>query len=908
MNEIITFDTVITPTSQIVPNLQPVVANLGYRLAIIVAGPEAEELKAGRPLAGGDGRFFDALLASRSILRGACLIASVFNRKIEDEDALEWSSPEMQESLQTLAHDLDLFQPNLCLLIGSVPLRAAKGLEEVIKRNRLSMEPPSVANWRGSLFLGEQYPFVGRKCMATYDPSTAIKDYAVVPLVRMDLARARTESEKPELVIPHREFKIANRTADEVCEDLATYQRAGKRVSVDIEGGVYGISCISFSNDPYSGFIVPFEGGTTGSYYEHIEDEARVWLAVKAILEDPAVPKVLQNQLYVNFVLSYRYGVFIRNVSRDTMLMHWELYSELKKSLGLQCSIYTRQPFYKSDRKANNWDRFYRYCCLDSAVTLEIADRLDSTLKGAALLHSTFNHKMLRPVLHMEVTGIRYDVEKAKAKYDIVMNRIGELQHDIDGRNGGALVVGSMADILCLFITNFVKVRDQKYIQTFDDVLPACRKADLENCEFALSVVNSITWPPTKGQLGLLSAAFKVGINPDSSKQLQLLLYAKKGLPVQHKKNTYGVQTATTNYEALLKLRKVAPTDPDLPAIIEITTLLTLSSMLKITADRDGRIRCSYNVVGTESGRFTCYKSPTGSGYNLTTIPDANPNWPVGHPLQPGMRDLFLADDGYDMFQCDLSGADAWTVAAHAARLGDHRMLADLRAGIKVAKVMVLMFINGPQFINGMTEDELLVATKTVAKDNPLYFGAKCCQHGSNYGMGKVLMASTILIQSEGKVIISAADCEKMQRMYFNRYPGVLSWHRWVQNELKTTGRMTSASGHTRIFFGRRDDQATFKAALANEPQENTTYATNVAMLNLWLDPENRRPDGSLIIQPLHQVHDALVGQWPSNLRDWAIPKVRSWFNNPITIAGRSITIPFEGRWGKSWGELEGEV
>jgi hypothetical protein len=124
-------------------------------------------------------------------------------------------------------------------------------------------------------------------------------------------------------------------------------------------------------------------------------------------------------------------------------------------------------------------------------------------------------------------------------------------------------------------------------------------------------------------------------------------------------------------------------------------------------------------------------------------------------------------------------------------------------------------------------------------------------------------------------------------------------------------GKLTSASGQTRIFFGRRfgtNIHDTVKEFLAHEPQSNTTWATNLAMLNLWNDPENRRPDGSLIIEPLHQVHDALVGQWPVALREWAKKKVKSYFNNTLTIAGTELVIPFEGRFGRSWGQLDNEI
>jgi hypothetical protein len=96
----------------------------------------------------------------------------------------------------------------------------------------------------------------------------------------------------------------------------------------------------------------------------------------------------------------------------------------------------------------------------------------------------------------------------------------------------------------------------------------------------------------------------------------------------------------------------------------------------------------------------------------------------------------------------------------------------------------------------------------------------------------------------------------------------------------------------------------TVKEFLAHEPQSNTTWATNMAMLNLWNDPENRHPDGSLIIEPLHQVHDALCGQFPIDYTEWARTKIRSYFNNTLTIAGFDVVIPFDGAYGPSWGDL----
>lgn len=187
------------------------------------------------------------------------------------------------------------------------------------------------------------------------------------------------------------------------------------------------------------------------------------------------------------------------------------------------------------------------------------------------------------------------------------------------------------------------------------------------------------------------------------------------------------------------------------------------------------------------------------------------------------------------------------------------------------------------------------------------------------------------------------ADARLLQQdCMFRRYSGVQTWHEWSQSKLVADGKLTSACGHTRVFFGRRfgrDIKDTVKEFLAHEPQINTTWTTNLAVLNLWNDKDNRvgnytgvgsadvlhrmsqtldrealayvvnrRDYGGLLIEPLHQVHDAMCVQWPQIIRPWARTKMKQYFNNPITIAGQTITIPFDGTYGPSWGDMPHKI
>jgi DNA polymerase family A len=499
-----------------------------------------------------------------------------------------------------------------------------------------------------------------------------------------------------------------------------------------------------------------------------------------------------------------------------------------------------------------------------------------------ALEHYRFNIALLNIFLYLELRGIRYHSSLVRDKVEELQREVYKIQHLINTAifGPGYLDVG--------------KIEDSVLFKRRGAILS---EADFEgNCRasfrpFARRIYQLIARgsegsldPSEMGELSMLA---QVHFNCESSLQKKEYLYKTRGFELVKDRKT---QKPTTNYEALLTISKRTQ-DPVVQLIINQTSSLTRLQMLGIHPDDDGRIRCGYNVVGTETGRITCYTSPTGSGYNLQTIPQQD-------------RDLYLADEGCWMFQCDLSGADAWTVAAWCDKMGDSTMLDDLKSGIAIAKVVALMFLKGPQ-ISNLPREDLRLLCNEIKKGDPVYFGSKCVQHATNYDARPPTISATIFTQSEGTINIPSKECGSLQQFYNLRYPGLQRWKNFAANVLLHVGRITSASGHTRVFYGNRRDHHTFKQYLAHEPQANTTYATNLAALRLWKDMENRGPTGKLTIEPLHQVHDALLGQFPQSRTRWACEKIRSYFDNPLTIAGRQITIPFEGVFGESWGNLK---
>jgi DNA polymerase I-like protein with 3'-5' exonuclease and polymerase domains len=170
-------------------------------------------------------------------------------------------------------------------------------------------------------------------------------------------------------------------------------------------------------------------------------------------------------------------------------------------------------------------------------------------------------------------------------------------------------------------------------------------------------------------------------------------------------------------------------------------------------------------------------------------------------------------------------------------------------------------------------------------------------------------MAETILRDSweagDGKLAeVTAAQCKRLQNLYFARYPGVRRWQERVRMLLQRDGKLTSAADVPRDFFGPKKDHATQKEAYAHCPAFNTAYANNLALLKLWQDPDNIDAAGKRIFRPLITVHDAIVGQAPQDRRDWVLAKIPVWWANELEVAGMRFTLGYEAKIGPSWGDL----
>jgi DNA polymerase I-like protein with 3'-5' exonuclease and polymerase domains len=768
----------------------------------------------------------------------------------------------------------------------------------------------------------------------------------------------------------HRLTKGQRIKAIEVCSIIRGYQERKKPISFDIEGRCNWVTCYSIADSKDEAVVVPFIYSTGVSAWNEA-DEIMIWEATRDLLEDVAVPKILQNYLYDAFVLLWTYGIVIAGLEDDTMLGHFENYPELEKSLGFQASIYTNEPYYKSERKSDDEMTQLIYCGKDACVTFECNDIIKKKMMPKQAEHYRFNVSLLAPLLYMSLRGIKYDKATAVRRLAEVQEQIYEKQDEInreastsrteladfykalettpnnlvpifarafckarrvesreveettwqpyrwnrkkwvkDGKRIKELPqVGTICvdanppseKIFCNYYKPITKTAIRNLpveIRTFEDVQRFAKDSCATNCKKAIQLSDeykhSQDSSALRGQLAtLLDIHVKINAT-NAGGDAQWYLYEHCKLPPQYQKEGNKLTTKlATDDEAVIKAW-VASKDPRALTFLALRKLITTTKYLTASPDSDGRLRFALNLVATPTGRMAGYGSPTGSS-------DINPQ-----TIGKGIRDLFPADDEDHLLgQFDLDGSDSWTVAAYAASLGDSTMLNDNLARLKPAKILACIYEQGPD-VNKLDHTQLRAECKKVDGEGWLYFACKRVLHGSNYGMGKLTMANQILTDSYkllGKPVhLDGATCERIQKQaFFVRYPGVLNWHAWMKRELKEKGVLIACNGFQRHFYGRKDDHGTLKEALAHTPQVLTTYGITSTLSKLWNDPENRNPNGSFKVEALLCVHDSLIMQWHKQHTEWAATKIKSWFQQKMTVNGIDFNIPVNGTAGPNW-------
>lgn len=367
-------------------------------------------------------------------------------------------------------------------------------------------------------------------------------------------------------------------------------------------------------------------------------------------------------------------------------------------------------------------------------------------------------------------------------------------------------------------------------------------------------------------------------LNPRSPDQLKEFFYNELHLPTQHS-FTKGERKVSTNREALEHLDDYYIASPFVNLIFAARGARKQLGVLRSGVGSDGRMRCTYNVCGTETGRLASSQSVWGDGTNLQNITEE-------------LRRPFVADPGHILLYVDGEQAESRAVGFKQGLLfDDWRYLDACEAGDLHTAVSKLVWPTMPW--TGDLKADREIAEAIFYRHFSFRDMAKRGGHGTSYLGKDYTMARHLKVP----VTLITTFQSKFCKGYDNNgagaaFPAFPMWWRWVAEQLTTHQSLTTFIGRERTFFGRPTEEATIREAVAYEPQSVVGDLTNEGGLRVW----RAFPEA----QFLAQTHDSWTMQIPEDRLDLVEP-IRAMFEIEVPGKSRSLVIPSECKLGWNW-------
>lgn len=373
---------------------------------------------------------------------------------------------------------------------------------------------------------------------------------------------------------------------------------------------------------------------------------------------------------------------------------------------------------------------------------------------------------------------------------------------------------------------------------------------------------------------------------------VKTLIYKERGIAPRYKE---GKLTADAHVLADIAARNSDPVPSLIIRVRQLEKLLSNYYNVKVISP-DARIRTVYNIAGTASGRLSSSIPLWGPGVPMQTIP-------------PRARQAFVADDGWEILECDQAQAEAVIVAYLA---NDPIHMDCFRTGKDVHRVTAAL-------LNGMPMENWA----QIPKDSQVRQLAKTCNHELNYDAGPFMFMLTVNEEYDPDDPLSVKLDPKTSKVIWNRYheirPALKGYWETIRRELRDN-QMTLKSplGWEYTFLDRWSDSL-LRLAYSWKPQSTVGEATNIGILQAFGLAE---PPTTMIrasgqswqqdiqkaeVKLLAQTHDSATFLVPKEARAEIAPKIMSLLEVPLYINGYNIVIPIEANAGPNWykGDME---
>lgn len=543
----------------------------------------AEEEHKGKPLIGSAGFMFRKILEEAGIAWNSVLRTTISARRprgnqIED---LFYPTPKKTPSVRglyptpavtegvTRVLALTRAMPNLKLIIGlgNLPLWLFTD-KAVVKTSKGYKIPTGAAKWRGSQLYTLETDGRIFAYLPLVSPTVAMKDYSQKFYMVHDLKqRAVKFLKNPSTWTRDAPEFLWRPTYDEACDKLQQWEAklslGELKLSVDIETWKRRfISCIGLA-DATSAMCLPFfyfsPDGKIRDYFT-ADEETDIWLRLGRILQHPNAYIIGQNFIYdTQFI--HRYTGIQSNLQFDTMLGHHLVWPGLPKGLDFLASLYCDHYIYWKD-ESQDWDGQFGHEDLWKYNCKDVRETYDIALKIEALIEK------------LSMTCLWQDrLEQWYLARDMMTEGIAVNRHALNTMNNELNKIAQTTE------------------QWLLEVMPA-------NIRYTAAGGPWFTSP----------------------KHQMMIFYDQLGLkPVLHKKT----KRPTLDAAALAVLREQNPWLESLFQQLENLRSIAVfrSHFLTMQLSYDGRLRCGFNIAGTETFRWSSSANGFGEGTNFQNIP-----------------------------------------------------------------------------------------------------------------------------------------------------------------------------------------------------------------------------------------------------------------------------------------------
>lgn len=384
----------------------------------------------------------------------------------------------------------------------------------------------------------------------------------------------------------------------------------------------------------------------------------------------------------------------------------------------------------------------------------------------------------------------------------------------------------------------------------------------------------------------LAQAVWNGNLNAASYPQVKQFFYECMGLPKQYKFEK-GEKKLTVNRDALEALCSYRFARPIANAILTHRDLTKKIAVLRSGIDPDGRMRFSYNIGGTNTGRFSCNENVFGGGTNGNNITDE-------------LRRIFIAPAGRKLAYLDLEQAESRGVAYLS---GDEKYIAACESSdlhVHVARLIweELDWHDKPGIRPNSPADEY---DKAVSEQ-------KFYRHFSYRDLSKRGGHLTNYLgqpdSNAKKLKVSREIMRAFHSKYLGEFSGIRRWHTDNARILQTTAQITTPLGRKRLFFGRTWDDSNLRKAIAFNPQSTIGDLLNLGMWRVWKHISK--------VDLLTQLYDAILVEYDEEDEDEVIPAMIELMTIPVEVTDtkyknfqtRTMIIPVDASVGWNWGKF----